>query len=212
VLPLCILITIAAFAIRTLRVLISQQNLVFVFPVTFDINSNSRPSHPTSTSSAGRATEMPGSIRTIDATSQRYDPEEELLSLQSLQSSPEQPVDRSKNRVSLIQLPPSPADSDIAMRHASPRGSPSATDSEERRITRNIDRGTPGDQAIFSDAKTPEQKELAKRKSQYYNDVFASREPNASARERVTKESPILADVRTNVIVSSPWIDMLCIC
>lgn len=182
------------------------------FPVTFDINSNSRPSHLTSASSAGRATEMPGSIRTIDATSQRDDPEEELLSRQSLQSSSEQLVDQRKNRVPLIQLlPPSPADSDIAMHHDSPRGSPSATDMEERRITRNIDRGTPGDQAIFSDAKTPEQKELAKKKSQYYNDVFASREPNASARERVTKESPILADVRTNVIVSSPWINMLCI-
>jgi hypothetical protein len=141
---------------------------------------------------------MPGSIRTIDATSQRYDLEEEL------ESSPERPlIDQRKNRVvPLIKLPPSPADSDTAMREASPNGSPSATFREEQRITRNIDRGTPGDQSIFSDSKTPEQKELAKRKSQYYGDVFAAREPNASARERITKESPILADVRTNVIVS----------
>jgi hypothetical protein len=148
---------------------------------------------------------MPGSIRTIDTTSQRYDPGEEL------ESSPEQPlVDRGKNRVvSHIKLPPSPADSDIAMREASPRETPSATLKEERRITRPIDRGTPGDQAIFSDAKTPEQKELAKKKSQYYGDVFATREPNASARERVTKESPILADVRTNVIVSWPYVNVL---
>jgi len=145
---------------------------------------------------------MPGSIRTIDATSQRYDPEEEL---QFLQSSPDQPVDRRKTRVPLIHLPPSPADSDIAMRQASPRESPSATDREEERITRNIERGAPGDQAISSDAKTPEQKQLAKRKSQYYNDVFATRESNASARERVTKESPILADVRTNVIISDEY-------
>ncbi len=143
---------------------------------------------------------MPGSIRTTDNTSQRSDPEE------AFEASPGQPlVDRRKNQVaSLIQLPPSPADSDIAMREASPRGSPSATLKEEQRITRNIDRGAPGDQSIFSDSKTPEQKELAKKKSQYYGDVFASREPNASARERVTKESPILADVRTNVIVSWP--------
>jgi hypothetical protein len=98
------------------------------------------------------------------------------------------------------------------MHQASPQGSPSATDREEQRITRNIDRGAPGDQAIFSDAKTPEQKELARKKSQYYNEVFATRESNASARERVTKESPILADVRTNVIVSSPSINVLCIC
>jgi hypothetical protein len=141
---------------------------------------------------------MPGSIRTIDPTSQRYDPEEEL------ESSPERRlVDRGKNpEVSHMQLPPSPAESDITMREASPRGGASATVNEERRITRHIDRGAPGDQAIFSDAKSPERKELARRKSQYYGDVFAAREPNASARERVTKEAPILADVRTNVIVS----------
>jgi hypothetical protein len=147
---------------------------------------------------------MPGSVRTIDVTSQRYHPEE------SLPSSPEPPrADLIKKRAPPIELPPSPADSDIAMRQASPRGSPSVTTStsattrEEQRITRNINRGAPGDQAIFSDAKTPEQKQLAKKKSQYYQDVFSARESNISARERVLKESPILADVRTNVIVSS---------
>lgn len=76
---------------------------------------------------------------------------------------------------------------------------------EERRITRNIERGAPGDQAIFSEGKTQEQKDLAKRKSQYYGDVFAHREPNNSARERVSRESPILADVRTNVIVQDEY-------
>jgi murein DD-endopeptidase MepM/ murein hydrolase activator NlpD len=156
---------------------------------------------------------MPGSVRTIDATSQRYDPEE------SLPSSPQQPrADPIKKRASFIELPPSPVDSDIAMRQASPRGSPSATTStsattrEEQRVTRDIDRGAPGDQAIFSDAKTPEQKQLAKRKSQYYQDVFSARESNSSPRERVLKESPILADVRTNVIVSSPHSNALDLC
>jgi hypothetical protein len=93
----------------------------------------------------------------------------------------------------------------MAMREASPASSASATTREERRITRNIDRGSPGDQAIFSEAKTPQQRELARKKSQYYEDVFATREPSGSARERVTKESLIYADVRTNVIVSVPF-------
>ena len=148
---------------------------------------------------------MPGSVQTFDATSQRHEPEEDLP------SSPEQPhTDPIKNRASPIELPPSPANSDIAMRQASPRGSPSTTESpsattrEEERITRNIDRGAPGDKSIFSEGKSPEQKQLAKRKSQYYQDVFSARESNSSARERVLKESPILAEVRTNVIVSSP--------
>lgn len=136
---------------------------------------------------------MPGSVRTIDAIAPRYNPSDDSALI----------VERRKsNLVSQIQLPPSPAESDIAMRDVSPRESPSATTREERRITRHIDRGAPGDQAIFSDAKTPERKELAKRKSQYYGEVFAHREPNSSARERVTRESMIIADIRTNVIVS----------
>jgi hypothetical protein len=141
---------------------------------------------------------MSGSIRTIDATSQRYDPVESLL------SSPEASVIRpaKEHIVTPIQFPPSPAESDPIMHEASPRASLSATTKEQRRITRNIDRGAPGDQAIFSEGKTQEQRELARRKSQFYGDVFAHREPNTSARERISRESPILADVRTNVIVS----------
>lgn len=132
---------------------------------------------------------MPDSVCTIDATSES--------------SSSEQPrVEPIKKRASLIELPPSPADSNLAMRHTSPKGSSSATMREEEQITRTLDRGAPGDQAIFSDAKSPEQKELARKKSQYYNEVFAARESSTSARERVLKDSPILADVRTNVIVS----------
>lgn len=142
---------------------------------------------------------MPGSIRTLDATSTRYDADP----IEDYPDSPEAVVVKRASfaRISTIHLPPSPADSDVIMPQASPRGSPSAMTREERRITRNIERGAPGDQAIFSEGKTQEQKDLAKRKSQYYGDVFAHREPNNSARERVSRESPILADVRTNVIV-----------
>lgn len=149
---------------------------------------------------------MPGSLRTIDAISEKYDPTD------SLPSYPEKelPTKRTSTLVSQIRMPPSPpADIDLPdlpkMRDASPRsGSPAAYSSisrEGRRITRDITRGSPGDQAIFSNTKTPEQKILAKRKSQYYNEIFAHREPIASARERVLKESPVVADLKTNVIV-----------
>jgi len=141
---------------------------------------------------------MSGSTPTIDATPQRYDP------VESLPSSPEESVIRpvKEHLVAPIQFPPSPADSDPMMHEASPRGSLGATTKEQRRITRNLERGAPGDQAIFSEGKTQEQRELARRKSQFYGDVFAYREPNTSARERISRESPVLADVRTNVIVS----------
>jgi len=77
--------------------------------------------------------------------------------------------------------------------------------SEEARIFRPIERGAPGDQAIFSEFKTPEQIELAKRRSQYYGDAFAARESNSSARERISKDSMIMADVKTNVIIQDEY-------
>ena len=72
---------------------------------------------------------------------------------------------------------------------------------EERRVTRNVERGALGDAGIFSPDKTSERRELAKKKSQYYDDAFAVRESNTSARERVHRESMVMVEVRTNVIV-----------
>jgi len=97
------------------------------------------------------------------------------------------------------KLPPSPADS-IMVEH------PQTTDCdplkrEERRLRRNVERGAPGNAAILSLGKTPERRELAKKKSQYYDDAFAVRESNTSARERVHRESMVMVEVRTNVIV-----------
>lgn len=145
---------------------------------------------------------MSNSIRTIEATSKSHDP------INEISSSPvkDYPTARNSTSVSQIQLPPSPpAEIDLPiMGQPRPKGSPTVSSSmarERHRITRDLTRGSPGEQTIFSNAKSPEQKALAKRKSQYYGEVFANREPIASARERVLKESPIMADVRTNVIV-----------
>jgi hypothetical protein len=111
---------------------------------------------------------------------------------------------RKKSAVSLTELPPSPADSEPV----DPTMSTISDMTEnERRIIRPMDRGAPGDRAIFSDLKTPVQKQLARQKSQYYGEVFAYREPNASARERVSRESMIMVDLRTNVIVTFTFTD-----
>jgi len=101
---------------------------------------------------------------------------------------------------STFELPPSPAESEL---DETMPISPEMT-KEELRLTKPINRGAPGDQAIFSELKTPEQREVARKKSQYYNDVFAHREPMSSARERIFRDSIIMADVKTNVIVSRP--------
>lgn len=67
--------------------------------------------------------------------------------------------------------------------------------------TVRLDRGAPGDRLIDSDAKSPEQREFARRKSQFYGDAFAHRESISSARERISREAVVMAEVRTNVIV-----------
>lgn len=112
-------------------------------------------------------------------------------------------------------LPPSPADSTMAAGSVHPvsrnhrysigvvQVGDAASDKDSSSGMRNIDRGAPGDRAIFSETKSPMQREVAKRKSQYYQDVFAQRESNTSARERVSRESIVMADVRTNVIVGT---------
>lgn len=98
--------------------------------------------------------------------------------------------------VPFFELPHSPAHSEVDT-----MSSPSAVLKEDERFARKLSRGTPGDQALFSSIKTPEQKELARKRSQYYDEIFAVKEPISSARERASRESMVTADVRTNVIV-----------
>lgn len=76
---------------------------------------------------------------------------------------------------------------------------------DEKQIARHISRGAPGDAAFMSMApRSQEGTDLARRKSQFYTEVFAYREPNLSPREKVYKNSVITAEVKTNVIVRVP--------
>src|SRR5437016_14621169 len=97
-------------------------------------------------------------------------------------------------------MPPSPADTTMLDSLQNPDGD--FMIKERKRITRDYGRGAPGDATIFAAGKTAGQNELAKRRSQYYGDAFAQRESNTSARERVLKESVVMAEILTNVIVS----------
>ncbi|TGO20218.1 hypothetical protein BPAE_0322g00060 [Botrytis paeoniae] len=99
-----------------------------------------------------------------------------------------------------VQLPPSPADSDM-MDLSPPSSSTSPIILEGQRITRDISRGTPGDMQKSSVSKSPEQKQLAMKRSQYYGDAFAYRESAGSARERVSRDSMVLCELVTNVIM-----------
>ena len=79
-----------------------------------------------------------------------------------------------------------------------------------RSVSRHEERGAPGDAAIAAATNgTPQQQELRKKKSQFYTEVFAYREPNLSPKERIYKDSVITAEVKTNVIVRTYVVAMI---
>ena len=66
----------------------------------------------------------------------------------------------------------------------------------------SIERGSPGDGNISSLVRrTPEDITQSRQKSQYYSEVFAYRDPSATAKDRVSAASMIVAELKTNVIV-----------
>lgn len=78
---------------------------------------------------------------------------------------------------------------------------------DEKQIARHVARGAPGDASLMNMVKrnesTRDGKRESERKSQYWGEVFAYREPNMTPRQQVHKFSPITAEVKTNVIVST---------
>ena len=74
---------------------------------------------------------------------------------------------------------------------------------DETQISGPYGRGSPGDAALIAMVnKDRTSTDLSRRKSQFYSGVFAYREPNLTARDRVHRYSVITAEVKTNVIVS----------
>ncbi|KAI4255097.1 MAG: hypothetical protein LQ352_002726 [Teloschistes flavicans] len=75
---------------------------------------------------------------------------------------------------------------------------------DENQISRTFSRNGPQDVTMVDRDRASV--DLSRRKSQYYTEVFAYREPNTTARERVHQYSIITAEVKTNVIVKDEYI------
>ncbi len=64
-------------------------------------------------------------------------------------------------------------------------------------------RGVPGDAALVAASnRSPEESLQASRKSSFYGEVFAYRESHTSIRDRIARESVVMAEVTTNVKVT----------
>lgn len=92
--------------------------------------------------------------------------------------------------------PPSPT---LSLSHAvsTPRN-----DFEKDIMLQTISRGVHEDGLPMSTpTRTPQEREIARKKSMYYQEVFALREPNLTPTDRVHNTSVITVEVKTNVIV-----------
>ena len=98
--------------------------------------------------------------------------------------------------VHAISRPPS-SSSSLSHTVSTPRH-----DLEKEAMLQAMCRGFPGEALPLSTpTRTPQERDVAKKKSMYYQEVFAHREPSLTPTERIHKDSVITVDVRTNVIV-----------
>ena len=73
---------------------------------------------------------------------------------------------------------------------------------DEKPAMQPMKQGAPGDSSIsLHRLDTSSQAELRKKRSQFYTEVFAYKESDASPKEQVYKESIVSAELKTNVIV-----------
>ncbi|KAL8713437.1 MAG: hypothetical protein Q9225_006781 [Loekoesia sp. 1 TL-2023] len=77
---------------------------------------------------------------------------------------------------------------------------------DEKQISGPLGRGSPGDAALMAMVNRDRAStDLSRKKSQFYSEVFAYREPNGTVRDRVNRYSVITAEVKTNVIVKDEY-------
>ena len=113
---------------------------------------------------------------------------------------PPKPAESSASTFPLINGRTSPAPGKFMNVQRAQSTPPQFTDDSR---FRSLTRGTVGD---LPDAQSLEQtwsrRHLSKKRSQYYSEAFAYREPSNTAKDRVVRDSVILAEVKLNCCVS----------
>jgi hypothetical protein len=67
--------------------------------------------------------------------------------------------------------------------------------------TRELTRGAPTDASVFTYKDNGPTQEFARRRNQYFSEVFSAREPHNSPRDRVFQNSIIVVEIKTNMKV-----------
>ncbi|OAX77050.1 hypothetical protein ACJ72_08655 [Emergomyces africanus] len=73
-------------------------------------------------------------------------------------------------------------------------------------ITKELTRGTPTDGYPNRPlSKSSSQLDIARKRSQYFNEVFTSREPYHTPRHRVNQDSVVVVEIKTNVLLENDF-------
>ncbi|ODH29718.1 hypothetical protein ACO22_03688 [Paracoccidioides brasiliensis] len=73
-------------------------------------------------------------------------------------------------------------------------------------VTKELTRGAPTDGVpIHALSKSSSHQEVAKKRSQYFNDVFTDREPYHTPRHRINQDSIVVIEVKTNTILQDDF-------
>ncbi|KAK2749985.1 hypothetical protein FQN55_002703 [Onygenales sp. PD_40] len=72
-------------------------------------------------------------------------------------------------------------------------------------LTKELTRGTPTDGCAGPLSKPSSQQDVAQKRSQYFNEVFTSREPFHTPRHRVNQDSIVVVELKTNVLVQNDF-------
>ncbi|KAK2813826.1 hypothetical protein FQN50_000227 [Emmonsiellopsis sp. PD_5] len=87
--------------------------------------------------------------------------------------------------------------------HARPPHQLQHITSPDDSLTKELTRGTPTDGCPLS--KSSSQQDVAQKRSQYFNEVFTSREPFHTPRHRVNQDSIVVVELKTNVLVQNDF-------
>lgn len=101
------------------------------------------------------------------------------------------------------QLSPVPTNISLEPPPKSPIGTihEGETLEERKNIMRPVDRGPSGEKLDLPDANNTPRSVKSKRRTQFYDGQFSDKDATGTARDRVVKDSPVVAELKTNVIV-----------
>ncbi|KAJ9311892.1 hypothetical protein DTO271D3_7886 [Paecilomyces variotii] len=120
---------------------------------------------------------------------------------------------RNKAEASVLRSPSTDSQTLCAEEHRNDKKSPimSSASVEEDNLMRKLTRGAPTDSSGVQAAseRNPNEDEAARKRNQYFEDSFSTREPHNAPRYRVNQDSIVVIEIKTNTRVRADEFQLL---